>query len=67
MTKSENKLIWMVKTLKSGDLREFFWGMHATRPKPEKNSRCARKSPHIKVFIQISLFALLVIQIRDIH
>ena len=49
MTKSENKLIWMVKTLKSGDLREFFWGMHATRPKPEKNSHCEGKSAHFKV------------------
>ena len=45
------------------------WEKGGGREKYPKNfSRCARKSPNFKVLtIQISLFALLVIQIRDIQ
>ena len=58
----------LVKTLKWGDFRaqhEFFSGLGRVACIPQKNSL---KSPDFKVLtIQISLFALLVIQIRDIQ
>ena len=45
------------------------WKMGGGRePYPKNFSRCARISPNFKVLtIQISLFALLVIQMRDIQ
>ena len=58
--------------LSLGGVQEIYlkdWKMGGGRePYPKKFSRCARISPNFKVLtIQISLFALLVIQIRDIQ
>ena len=58
----------LVKTLKWGNFRaqrKFFSGLGRVACIPQKNSL---KSPDFKVLtIQISMFALLVIQIRDIQ
>ena len=58
--------------LSLGGVQEIYlkdWKMGGGRePYPKKFSRCARISPNFKVLtIQISLFALLVIQMRDIQ
>ena len=34
MTKSTNKVNWMIKTLKTGDLRVFFWYDTCIHPRP---------------------------------